>query len=102
MKRQIKNYKIKRIYPFIFWKKCCKCGQEFKREYGWKISLRNRCDIEASYLCNECAKTESEVEDMLENNVFAKQIIVPIGGSSRMIKPIEQPCPCKPPIQKHS
>ncbi|MCD3223965.1 hypothetical protein [Clostridium botulinum] len=97
MKRQIKNYKLKRIYPFIFWKKCCKCNQEFKKEYGWKFSLRNRYDVCEAYLCNECAITEAVARDIIENKKYMNLIIAPIGG--RVVKTTDKPCPCSPPRQ---
>lgn len=44
--------------PWFFWKKCCKCGIEFRREWGWFVwSFRTRC-----YVCGDCAGSPQEAE----------------------------------------
>lgn len=59
MKREFKNYKIKRIHPRLFWHKCFICGNEFKNEDMWQIKSNTRG---MSCVCTECAKTKEEIE----------------------------------------
>ena len=52
-----KHPNLYRIYSFFRWKRCCKCGQEFRRERGWRcldVPIRGHCYTEY-YLCKTCA-----------------------------------------------
>lgn len=54
-------------YPFFFWKECCNCHKEFRRENGYSTwSGYNR--LTRLYLCNECAKSKEEA-----HKIFAKR-----------------------------
>lgn len=46
-------------YPFL-WKKCSKCGYEFKREKGWRAYLPPG---RKEYLCKVCAPTRSDASE---------------------------------------
>jgi len=59
MKREPKNYKIKKIHPRFFWHKCFMCKNEFRKEDMWQIKSNTRG---ISYVCTECAKTRKEIE----------------------------------------
>jgi hypothetical protein len=83
MKREIKNYKIKKIHPRFFWHECFMCKNEFKNEDMWEID--NRRGI-ISNVCTECAKTREEIE------TYAKA-----GDGVPLIVPLKSPG--KPPNQ---
>lgn len=64
MKRTL--IKVEKIHP-IFWKSCINCKQEFKKEFGWKVSSVYHLDLRFStyYICNSCAKNETEAEKFI-------------------------------------
>ena len=39
-----------RIYPILFWHKCCLCGEDFRRERGHWALIYHR----TLHLCNDC------------------------------------------------
>lgn len=51
---------VKLVNPMV-WKKCKKCGCEFKDEYGYRIEDTFANDVMITkYLCGECAPNEEE------------------------------------------
>ena len=53
-------------YPLLFWKDCCACGFQFRRERGWQ-----KIDIGTSfkpfrYLCASCAPDEKTAITVFE------------------------------------
>ena len=70
-----------RCYPLIYWRECEVCGQEFRREHGWKF-LGWWCIPSAfawRYLCCECAPDKSTA--LLYKNKWPP----PIGGTIRIL-----------------
>ncbi len=59
MKREPKNYKIKKIHPRFFWHKCFMCKNELKKEDMWQIESNTRGIF---HVCMECAKTKEQIE----------------------------------------
>ena len=60
MKRKyIEKYKrLWRIFPLLFWYKCNKCDQEFRREKGWRaLDGPIHLIFSSYYLCKSCAPT---------------------------------------------
>ena len=52
--------KTKKCFTLFFWKRCTRCGQEFRQEKGYscintpRYSIRNHFKW---YLCNDCVKS---------------------------------------------
>jgi|GEM_PF-2287082 len=51
------KYPLYRCYPWFFWRQCCECGREFRREHGWRAITGPifRGVGRPRHLCNECA-----------------------------------------------
>jgi len=62
MKREIKNYKIKKIHPRFFWHKCFICSNEFKNEDMWRVRRWNPVGHIDYHVCTQCAKTRETIE----------------------------------------
>lgn len=43
--KSISKYDITQDFPFFFWKKCDKCGDEIKREIMWRIDMLSDCVV---------------------------------------------------------
>lgn len=66
MKRPYKKDFVSRTYPLFFWRKCAKCGFEFRRERGWSTTrIICGCDAGKIYLCSSCASTKPAAESLL-------------------------------------
>lgn len=104
MIREIKKYKIKKIYPRFLWTKCDKCRKEFKKQDGWKVIYKNGTIVT---VCNECAKTESKLIDLVEEGLkfgvkfpMGKSNIVPPKGINGVkVNAIKSDSPGSPPNQ---
>ena len=75
MKRSKVIYpKIRKFRPIMFIYACRFCNKEFKRNIGFKIldikptMSYNENPLYESYCCNECAKTEQEVLDLIKKH----------------------------------
>lgn len=58
--------------PYIFWKECCMCNKEFRRENGWKAltaRIINNDYIER-YVCESCAPNRKVAEDIFNNRKY--------------------------------
>ena len=63
MKRECHTYDaVGAVWPIFFWKICCKCGMEFRREKGWTACGYN--DMQ-HWVCNSCAPTKKEAAHVL-------------------------------------
>lgn len=65
MKRELRpkyDKGLYRIYPFIFWRLCQKCRNEFVREKGWRYIAGPFYRGYGSwfYICGSCAPTEPD------------------------------------------
>lgn len=68
-KRKNKYKYVFEIFPLLFWKECCCCGLEFRREYGWMcLSSAFYDGMDDVYLCNKCATTEDEAYNYCVEN----------------------------------
>lgn len=47
-------------YPLIFWKKCIKCEHEFRREKGYRKTVRFFGHDQWAYVCGNCATDKAE------------------------------------------
>lgn len=59
---------VSKVKP-MFWKPCCWCDYEFRREEGYQIYMSENYNInnpsESYYICNECSGGVS-MEDMIK------------------------------------
>lgn len=68
-KRYFKNLTIRKTYPWLFYHKCVKCGDEFCREIMYE------CEEKSVYFewcyryegCTHCFKSKDEFKEYLEN-----------------------------------
>lgn len=49
---------INEYYPLLFWKDCCACGYQFRRERGWQKIATDIAFEPFRYLCASCAPDE--------------------------------------------
>lgn len=56
--RKERTKTVRPIWPWFFWKKCHKCGIEFRKEWGWAV----RYSRTIHYVCGQCASTPYEAE----------------------------------------
>lgn len=45
-------------YPLVFWKDCCACAHQFRRERGWKKIATDIAFEPFRYLCASCGPDE--------------------------------------------
>ena len=68
-KRKPKKYRAFRVFPLFIWHVCDSCGNEFKREWGWKAITEpyyNGIGRER-FLCRSCASTRIEAQKYFVN-----------------------------------
>ena len=72
MKRKLVNKYpyLWKIYPLLFWKKCCMCKAEFVREKGWRAITGPYYNGSGRirYLCESCAPTREVADDIFLND----------------------------------
>lgn len=67
---EAKPYNIKKIYPYFFWKHCEVCDKEFKKEYGWEITIPwSNSRTLTHHACCSCL-------DSAAVNVYAEKLMV--------------------------
>jgi hypothetical protein len=86
MKREPKNYKIKKIHPRFFWKRCCICNKEVKKEDIWKANYSEHSI--PYYICTECAETKEQAERYVKAGYSIPIIVPPLKSPG---KPPKQP-----------
>jgi len=54
---------ISRTFPLFFWRRCDKCKQEFRREWGWYFVTGPYYNGRGHgrFLCGSCAKSWDDV-----------------------------------------
>ena len=59
-----KNKTMKKTWP-LFWRKCQKCGFEFRWEYGWveKSKPALKFNRHVKYFCNRCITYKNEIKN---------------------------------------
>lgn len=70
-KRYFKNLKFIKIYSWLFYHDCIKCGDEFCREQMYKCEERSIClndHLNYYYGCTHCFANENEFRQYLEDN----------------------------------
>lgn len=71
-KVKIEYPNIKPHYPKFFWTTCRFCGNEFKKENGYRITDIKKCrrsdeePLYTYYCCSLCASGIEEVKDKIE------------------------------------
>lgn len=91
MKRQKHIPLIKsatRVFPLLFWCDCKICEMEFRREWGWRVTLNDHfgdSSICFFYFCEKCAPTKDEAEAAFTEK-FPKS---PLALSSAYIGPVK-------------
>jgi len=72
MKRKhIKHYTdLYRCFTLFTWNKCSKCGQDFRREKGWRALTGPFYNGNGvwHYLCYDCAPTREIADEYFLNN----------------------------------
>lgn len=69
-KKSKKKYEtLSRCFPLLFWKKCDRCHDSFRWEWGWSAltgPYYNGCG-RWRYLCKECAPDSQAASDYFYN-----------------------------------
>ncbi len=67
---KLRSIKVKTIKPLIFWTRCCKCGNEFKREPMYQCSYEDYCLDHTHYYsgCTHCFKSGDDLVSYLQDN----------------------------------
>lgn len=76
---EVKPYWIRKVTPLLFWKKCCKCGCEVRREPVVKICVywfekliskdlgvvlrSGGKEVDVYYYCYDCCESISNAEN---------------------------------------
>ncbi len=76
----VEQFKIKRFYALLFWRKCIKCKREFKFEHGTKFKQYNwvkkegysKIKLITHYVCSECCPSINTVKDLEEIKNYGK------------------------------
>lgn len=51
--------------PLLFWKPCCACGQEFRREGGWYFTRPGaNHHVFDMFICATCGPTEEAAREI--------------------------------------
>jgi len=62
MKRKPKyKYNVSKIWPIFLWYYCHVCDREFRREWGWRVKLPNKLNVNR-YVCINCAPNPKDAE----------------------------------------
>lgn len=68
---------IRQVFPLLLWCKCEKCGDEFRREYGWKYTVLSQKPL-GWYICGTCCLDEDEVHTFFTDRIKRmRDMIVP-------------------------
>jgi hypothetical protein len=54
-------------FPLFFWKPCCNCKKEFRREKGYSFLHFGGGDESKMYICASCCPTIEEAHDFAIN-----------------------------------
>ncbi len=79
MKRKVSKYKhvvggdIYDHYPLVFWYECFFCGEEFRREKGFRFQVQyNRPWV---YSCATCSSSKGDVNQNMERYKLSRREI---------------------------
>lgn len=65
MRREINHLRLQRIWPWLIWKDCVGCGQEFRRESGWRFyRVLVMGNTWPHYICASCAPSRAEASNI--------------------------------------
>ncbi len=56
--------RVKKIFPIFTWKKCIKCDNEFRFEWGYKFELSYKFNNRKIHLCPECGRGKKNACDL--------------------------------------
>lgn len=67
---KLRSIKVKTIKPLVLWTRCCKCGNEFKREEMYQCSFEDFFLAQTHYVCGcgHCFESCDEFVDYLREN----------------------------------
>jgi hypothetical protein len=67
-----RNIDVYRIFPLLFWHKCCKCKQEFVRQLGWRTLVGPYINGMGQwiYICNDCISTRTEAKQYIASGEY--------------------------------
>jgi hypothetical protein len=76
MKKEDKNYTIKKVFPVFRWLKCNKCEKLFRFESGFEVEYdRNSYFFYRNfYYCQDCMKNKQEAEKYIENGFILYEV----------------------------
>jgi hypothetical protein len=65
----ISSIRVKKIYPFLFYHQCLKCGMEYIREPMYECSYRDWFFEHTSYHegCSNCFSSENDFKKWLQD-----------------------------------
>lgn len=68
MIRKARRHEIYRCNPWFFWQECCNCGQEFRREKGWRAFTGPFIGGVGvfRYICASCAPSRDHAEIVMD------------------------------------
>ena len=54
-----------RCWPMLFWRRCCGCKKEFRREWGWRAITPPYGGTMGTerFLCQRCAPTREKADE---------------------------------------
>jgi len=62
MKRARRLERLRPTFPLIFWQLCERCRMEFRREWGWTLTVGLSCSI-YRHVCASCAPERKDAEN---------------------------------------
>jgi hypothetical protein len=75
MKRPYRHEFVSSVWPLLFWLRCVKCGEEFRREKGWQTQTGPYYGGHGVILslCHGCAPTKEDAERVLKEIAETKR-----------------------------
>ena len=77
--REISYPKIRKFKALFFWYECRFCNKEFRKQINFEIIDKKpnygipESSLQYTYCCKNCAKTEQEVLDLINNQKMEAQ-----------------------------
>lgn len=73
-RKQIIKPLMTECYPLFFWKTCCACGYQFRRERGWQKEATDIAFMPLRYICATCAPNESVAAEIFDSRPWRAQL----------------------------
>ena len=85
------KYLVYQTWPVFIWRPCSNCGNEFRREWGWRALTDPYYGGQGvwRYLCRECAPNRSVASDFcsMKKYVSRRPAISPIPAKPNKVCP---------------